>query len=105
MPSCAPPIPDGGFGAPDPASRLYALVELIRTYRGPEATSSGTPPRHLLEPVVAMLASDDPASRFMAMEALRSLTGVAMGFDPAAPVAERAPAIQKWKQWVEALPA
>ena len=101
---CAPPIPDGGFSAPDPASRTYALVRLVRSYRGPDATHSGTPPKSELKPVVAMLDSADPMERFMAADALRDLTGQEMGFQPAAPLPVRAAAVERWKSWLQSQP-
>ena len=101
---CAPPIPDGGFNAPDPASRAYALVRLVRSYRGPEATHTGTPPKNELKPVVEMLESDDPMERFMAGEALRDLTGQNMGYQPADPLPVRAQAVERWRSWLQAQP-
>ena len=101
---CAPPIADGGFTAPDPASRTYALVRLVRSYRGPDSTHSGTPPKSELKPVVAMLDSADPMERFMAANALRDLTGQKMGFEPAAPLPVRAVAVERWKSWLQSQP-
>ena len=99
--ACAPPIPDGGFHGPQAASQIYAAIKLVRTYRGPDATASGIPPRAALEALVGMLDSSDPASRFVAVEALRDLTGETFGFDPSDPLPERATAAQRWKTWVE----
>ena len=101
---CAPPIPDGGFNAPDPASRVYALVRLVRSYRGPQATHSGSPSASQLKPVVVMLNSDDPMERFMASDALLELTGKDMGYQPAAPLPVRAQAVERWKEWLLAQP-
>lgn len=101
---CAPPIPDGGFDAPDPASRAYALVRLVRTYRGPEATQTGTPPKAELAQVVEMLDSSDPMERFLASDALRELTGQQMGYQPAAPLPVRAVAVNRWKTWLQSQP-
>ena len=98
---CAPPIPDGGFNAPDPASRAYALIDLVRSYRGPDALHHGIPPARELEPVVAMLDSADPMNRFLASEALRELTGEDLGYDPAAAFAVRAIAARRWQAWVD----
>ena len=99
--SCAPPIPTGNFDAPDPASRTYALVNLVREYRGPEAIKSGTPPANQLKPVVAMLLSSDPMERFMAIEALRDLTGEDLGYDASAPLPVRAMGAERWRAWIE----
>ena len=98
---CAPPIPDGGFDAPDPASRAYALIRLVRSYRGPEATHQGIPPARELEPVVAMLDSADPMNRFLASEALRDLTGEDLGYEPTAALPVRALAARRWQAWVD----
>ena len=98
---CAPPIPDGGFNAPDPASRAYALIHLVRNYRGPNAIHTGVPPARTLEPVVAMLDSDDPMERFMASQALRDLTGQDMGYQPADPLPLRAQAVEGWRAWLQ----
>lgn len=99
--SCAPPIPSGNFDAPDPASRTYALVNLVREYRGPDAIKSGTPPATQLKPVVTMLLSSDPMERFMAIEALRDLTGEDLGYDASAPLPVRAMGVERWRTWIE----
>ena len=99
--SCAPPIPSGNFDAPDPASRTYALVNLVREYRGPEATNTGTPPAEELKPVVAMLLSSDPMERFMAIEALRDLTGQDLGYNPSDPLPVRAMGVERWRAWIQ----
>ena len=99
--ACAPPIPNGGFDAPDPASRAYALIDLVRTYRGPDATREGSPPPRDLMPVVAMLNSADPMNRFLAANALRDLTGQNQGYDPTAPIVERELAARRWQAWLD----
>ena len=100
---CAPPIPDGGFNSPDPASRAYAVIQLVRDYRGPNATNEGTPPARDLEPMVTMLDSADPMNRFLASQALRELTGENLGYDPAAAFPIRALAARRWQAWVDDL--
>ena len=100
--ACAPPIPNGGFDAPDPASRAYALIDLVRTYRGPDATRKGSPPARELVPVVAMLDSADPMNRFLAANALRDLTGQNQGYDPTASIMERELAARRWQAWLDA---
>jgi hypothetical protein len=100
--ACAPPIPNGGFDAPDPASRAYALIDLVRTYRGPDATRKGSPPAQELVPVVAMLDSADPMNRFLAANALRDLTGQDQGYDPTASIMERELAARRWQAWLDA---
>lgn len=95
--ACAPPIPDGGFQSPEPASKIYAAIELVQTYGGAE---TGLPPKKDLQALVEMLESDDPASRFVAVESLRRLTGESMAYDPSGPLGERAAAIDRWVTWV-----
>jgi hypothetical protein len=47
------------------------------------------------------LASDDPAVRFYAIEALQRLTGGdAKGYVYYAPDEDRAPATERWKAWL-----
>lgn len=99
--ACAPPIPNGGFDAPDPASRAYALIDLVRTYRGPDATRKGSPPATELVPVVAMLDSADPMNRFLAVNALRDLTGQDQGYDPTASIMQRELAARRWQAWLD----
>jgi hypothetical protein len=99
--ACAPPIPDGGFRSPDPASKIYAAIQLVRTYgrtAGDEATRI---PKKDLQALVEMLYSADPASRFVAVETLRTLTNESMAYDPAGPFPERAAAAEQWATWVE----
>jgi hypothetical protein len=98
---CAPPIPDGGFDAPDPASRIYAAVRVAAEFQ----RTGIRPDRTTLEALVIMLSSADPAARFVASQTLREIAGTDFGFHPAAPLAERLPAIDRWRAWVEALPA
>lgn len=98
---CAPPIPSGGFDAPDPASRIYAAVrvasEFDRTGRRPD--------RETLEQLVLMLGSADPAARLVASDTLTRVSGVNLGYHPSAPLPERAAAVDRWRAWVDALPA
>ncbi len=97
---CAPPIPDGGFDAPDPASRIYAAVRVAADF---ERTGI-RPDRTTLEDLVVMLASSDPATRFIASQTLREIAGTDLGYHPSAPLPERTLAADRWRAWVEALP-
>ena len=97
---CAPPIPSGGFDAPDPASRIYAAVRVAEEFgRDPRM-----PDRATLEHLVAMLLSADPAERLIAGDTLRLVTGKDLGYDPSAPLPVRAAAADRWAAWVRALP-
>jgi len=97
---CAPPIPDGGFDGPDPASRIYAAVRVAATFE----RTGVRPDRDTLEDLVIMLSSADPAARFIAGETLTQIAGTDLGFHPAAPLAERMAAADRWRSWVDALP-
>ena len=97
---CAPPIPSGGFDAPDPASRIYAAVRVAEEFgRDPRM-----PDRATLEHLVAMLLSADPAERLIAGDTLRLVTGKELGYDPSAPLPVRAAAVDRWAAWVRTLP-
>ena len=98
---CAPPIPDGGFDAPDPASRIYAAVRVAAEFE----RTGVRPDRATLKNLVVMLASADPATRFIASETLREIAGTDLGYHPSAPLPERTLAADRWRAWVEALPA
>ena len=93
---CAPPIPSGGFNAPDPASRIYAAVAVAQQFE-----RTGALPDHaVLEDLVAMLISADPAERLVASDTLRLVTGQNFGYLPYAPMPERRVAANRWADWV-----
>ena len=101
---CAPPIPDGGFDAPDPASRIYAAVRVADKW------SSITPPQDrsrpsiaTLQQLVVMLESSDPAERLVASETLRMVTGEDFDYEASAPLPERFLAVNRWRAWVDSL--
>ncbi len=100
MASCTPPIPSGGFDAPDPASRIYAAVEVATKF----SRDRRRPDRSTLQDLVEMLLSTDPAERLVAGDTLRMVSGIDMGFDPSASIEKRAAAIDRWMEWVERLP-
>jgi len=87
--ACAPPVSSGGFDAPDPASRIYAIERAMRT-----DDVSKTPL------IVEQLDSDDPAVRFLAIGALEKLTGETYGYHYDDPPYLREPAIQRWVAYV-----
>jgi HEAT repeat protein len=82
---CAPAVSSGGFHAPDPASRMYAIEAAVRAN-----DRSATP--HIIE----QLDSDDPAVRLVAICALERLTGETHGYCAYAPRHEREAAIARW---------
>ena len=101
---CAPPIPDGGFNAPDPASRLYAAAGVAAKW------SSIQPPEDRVRPsittlqqLVVMLESSDPAERMVASETLQMVTGKDFGYEASDPLPERFLAVNRWRSWVDSL--
>ena len=97
---CAPPIPSGGFDAPDPASRIYAAVAVAQEFE-----RTGARPDHVvLEDLVAMLISADPAERLVASDTLRLVTGRNFGYLPYATMPERRVAADRWADWVRKQP-
>ena len=98
--ACAPPIPSGGFDAPDPASRIYAAVRVAEAFD----RTGIRPDRETLEQLVIMLGSSDPAARFIASNTLTRVSGVDLGFHPSAPLPERVAAVDRWQAWIETLP-
>ena len=88
---CAPAVSEGGFDAPDPASRLYAIREA-----GQERNLEAVP--HLIE----SLNSDDPVVRMFAIRALERTTGRRLGYDPYGTEVERQAAINRWVEAHEA---
>lgn len=85
---CAPAVSGGGFDAPDPAARAYAIEQVIR-----EQDQSAIPD------LVEQLDHDDPLVRFMAIAALERLTGHRFGYVHHAPRRERLAAIERWVQF------
>jgi hypothetical protein len=47
------------------------------------------------------LNSDDPAVRFYAIEALRRITNQTFDYDYFDDAPDRAPAVQRWREWYE----
>ncbi|MCE7972982.1 MAG: hypothetical protein DYG92_01465 [Leptolyngbya sp. PLA1] len=52
--------------------------------------------------LVRMLASDDPATRLLAIEALERVTGQRLGYDASDPPHRRTAAMSRWSEWVRA---
>ena len=98
---CAPPIPDGGFRGPDPASRIYAAVGVAQEFQ----RTGEKPARPILGDLVQMLISADPAERLVASDTLRLVTGKNFGYLPYAPLAERRVAAERWTTWVQQQPS
>jgi hypothetical protein len=86
--SCGPgTIPS--FQSDNPASRNAAIVE---------AAEAGD--EKALRDLVRMLESEEPSTRFLAIEALRRLTGEDFGYDYAAEEPGRRPAVERWRAYV-----
>lgn len=84
------PTPDT-LDSGDPAGRIHAAGE---------AAASGD--MAALPDLVAMLSSDDPAERMVAIGTLQRLTDRRFGYDPTASSAARFAAIQRWEGWLAA---
>lgn len=98
---CAPPIPDGGFRAPDPASRIYAAIGVAQEFQ----RTGEEPAKPILRDLVEMLISADPAERLVASDTLRLVTGQNFGYLPYAPMPERRMAAERWTTWVQQQPS
>lgn len=102
---CAPPIPDGGFDAPDPSSRIYAAVEVAQRWNSTEPPEARVrPPKATLQHLVVMLQSSDPAARLIAGDTLKLVTERDFGFDASASPPVRFQAMERWRTWVDTLP-
>lgn len=102
---CAVEAYKADFASANPGSRTAAVEATMRRYR-PDLAAPFTPPYgdpsfcEDLQWLVVMLQSDDPAVRFVSIEALASLVGERHGYDAADPLPERAVAVQAWTDWL-----
>lgn len=87
---CTAPRPRLTVTDSDPGVKIPAIKQSA------EKHDSGAAPQ-----LVQDLESDDPAVRFYAIEALFRLTGQRFGYDYYASEDQRAPAVQRWQQWLE----
>lgn len=76
------------FEDPDPSTQLAALNQAI------EAND-----RSKIPDMIELLDSDDPAVRMFAILGLERMTGQTLGYDFAAPEAERDAATERWVEW------
>ena len=97
-PSTGPALEDAAFrDLFEAVFRRYAAAgEAQRQERAADFVRMGTRSIPLL---LLRLGSEDPAARGAAIDALRRTTGETQGFDPAAPEAARAAAIDAWERW------
>ena len=80
--------PPGGFDSPVPAERLKAMSRAAK-----DGDQSAVPK------VIGFLNSDDPVVRLTAIRTLESLTGQTLGYDHAAPEAQRRQMAGVWVEW------
>lgn len=81
------PIPKG-FDSPEPAARIEAAVD-----------AAATGEKGAIPDLIALLDSDDPATRLVAIGSLERLTGQTLGYHYAAPERERDAAVERWVEW------
>jgi len=81
------------FDDPTPEARIGALE------RAAASNDRSSVPR-----CVENLSADDAAVRMAAAAALRRITGETLGYRFDAPAADRAAAIERWREWVTAHP-
>ena len=81
------PIPKG-FDSPEPAARIEAAVQ-----------AAGAGDADAIPDLIALLDSDDPATRLVSINALHRLTGQTLGYVHAAPPEEREAAVVRWVEW------
>lgn len=87
---CAPKVkvkPD--FDSPVPQDRLAAVAKARRTNDNAA-----------IEPLIRMLASDDPLMRLVASDTLKQITGEDLGYDPAGSDSERRAGAERWAEWL-----
>ncbi|MEX0741161.1 MAG: HEAT repeat domain-containing protein, partial [Phycisphaeraceae bacterium] len=82
---CTPAVSEGGFNAPDPGSKLYAIIRAGQT-------RDRTAIPHLIE----QLESDDQAVRMYSILALDRITGTRLGYIHHAPSHHRQAAVARW---------
>lgn len=75
-----------GFDSPSGTKRLEAAVEAAERSDTTEIPA-----------LINQLGSDDAAARLVAIRSLERITGETFGYDHAAPAAERAQAIERWR--------
>ncbi len=89
---CAPKIKvKADFDSPVPQDRLAAVAKARRT-------SDST----AIEPLIRMLASDDPLMRLVASDTLKLISGEDFGYNPAGSDTQRREGTERWVTWFEA---
>jgi hypothetical protein len=82
------PVVTPSFDSPEPAARNAAIV------RAAETRDQGS-----VDELIAMLASDDPATRVLAIRTLERITGQTNDYDPHADELSRSAAVRRWHAW------
>ncbi len=89
---CGPRL-DSGFDSPESGARIYAITQAAE-----QRDRSAPTMRHL----VAILDSDDPAERMLAIRALEQITGKTHGYQYYDDALNRAEAVDRWLVWLGA---
>jgi hypothetical protein len=85
---CSEPTGPRVVANPDVSVKIPAMKEAVRSHDKAEIAS-----------MIDQLDSDDPAVRFYAIEGLRRLTNLTLGYRYYDDEEQRKPAIERWKQW------
>lgn len=85
---CSLPERRADFDSIDPSERTLAL-----------ARAAAAPDERMVDRLIVMLDSDDPAERMLAIRALENSTGETFGYHYAASEASRRAAVQRWVEW------
>ena len=91
IPSCTAPRPPLVVTDPDPSVKIPAYKKAVRKHD-----------KAAVRQLVADLDNDDPAVRMYAIHALHEMTGETFGYRFYHDEQQRRPAVQKWRQWLEA---
>jgi hypothetical protein len=86
MHGCGPP--PISLDSPHSYSRIRAIQ------RAAEENDTASIPK-----LIGLLESDDPAVRMLSIRTLEHMTGQTLGYDHAAPEAEREQAVDQWEDW------
>jgi HEAT repeat protein len=84
---CTSPAPEG-FDSPEPGRRIEAAVDAAAR-KDPAAVPG----------LIELLDSDDVGARMVAIRSLERITGQTLGYDYAAPEAQRQAAVARWMEW------
>jgi len=91
IPNCTAPRPPLVVTDPDPSVKIPAYKKAVRKKD-----------KAAVRQLVADLDNDDPAVRMYAIHALHELTGETFGYRFYYNDEQRRPAVQEWRQWLEA---